>query len=294
MDYLWLVVFFVGLVGVFWYFYANLRKYVDERFSWVQQRLENISEPLFSVKERMSDLQEIKKDLTKLYIAEEVLKGLSEDVAKLNAIFLSRKSGKAGERAVEEVLALLPPNLLVRNLKMGASEVEFAFVLKDGKYLPIDSKVTSPEILTKEELTEEELKEVIKRIKKRAKEIITYTKDEKSVGFAVMTVPDRIYDFCKSKLLEELEKDKVILVPYGLLLSFLMFVFFFWERFGQVIEASDFSGFIVKLEKGLYEMEKDIEQLFKELRSVENLSHRVRNNLFFLKRELEKTKISSV
>ncbi|MDK2861994.1 MAG: hypothetical protein PWP33_1197, partial [Thermodesulfobacterium sp.] len=48
------------------------------------------------------------------------------------------------------------------------------------------------------------------------------------------------------------------------------------------------------LEKGLYEMEKDIEQLFKELRSVENLSHRVRNNLFFLKRELEKTKISSV
>lgn len=68
MDYLWLVIFFVGLVGVFWYFYANLRKYVDERFSWVQQRLENISEPLFSVKERMSDLQEIKKDLTKLWI----------------------------------------------------------------------------------------------------------------------------------------------------------------------------------------------------------------------------------
>ncbi|WP_028841781.1 DNA recombination protein RmuC [Thermodesulfobacterium hveragerdense] len=293
MDYLWLVLFFVVLVGIFWFFYVNFKKYVDERFSWFQQRLENISEPLFSVKERLSDLQDIKKDLTKLYITEEVLKGLSEDVAKLNAIFLSRKSGKAGERAVEEVLGLLPPNLLVRNLKMGASEVEFAFVLREGKYLPVDSKVTSPEILTKEELSEEELKELIKRIKKRAKEIINYTKDEKSVGFAVMTVPDRVYDFCKFKLLEELEKDKIILVPYGLLLSFLMFVFFFWERFGEVIEASDFSGFIVKLEKGLYEMERDIEQLFKELRSVENLSHRVRNNLFFLKRELEKTKISS-
>jgi len=285
-----LVLFFLGVVVVLGIFYFKVRAYVDEKFSFFQQKIESLAEPLFSVKERMSDLQEIKRDLTKLYLAEEVLKGVSEDVAKLNAIFLSRKSGKGGEKAVEEILSLLPPNLLVRNLKMGSSEVEFAFALKNGKYLPIDSKVVSPEILSKEKLSEEEIKDLIKKIKKRAKEIVVYTKDEKSVGFAVMTFPDRIYDFVKTKLLEELEKDKIILVPYGLLLSFLMFVFFFWERFGQVVEASDFAEVLVKLEKGFYEMEKDLEQLFKEIRSVENLFSRVRNNLILLKRDIERIK----
>lgn len=274
LFFLLLVIFFFGL----FFIYYKLR-------SLLQRQL---NDPFISLKERLQDLREIRNELQRLYLAESLLKDLREELFKLSQIFISRASGKAAERALEEILSIFPSHLLKRDLKFSTGEVEFALVLPGEKYLLIDSKFVAPEILRKSEVTPEDEKELLKRIRARAKEIKPYLIDEKSSGFAVMTCPDGIFPYLQRRIYEELEKEKIILLPYSLLPSVLLFIHFLWERFGKVFDRDKISETLANFEKGIFELEKDLEKLSRELKSAENLLNKLKETQSLLKRDFFK------
>ncbi|MEZ0343208.1 MAG: DNA recombination protein RmuC [Caldimicrobium sp.] len=247
-----------------------------------------LNDPFISLKERLYDLREIRNELQRLYLAENLLKDLREELFKLSQIFISRASGKAAERALEDILSIFPSHLLKRDLKLSTGEVEFALVLPGEKYLPIDSKFVAPEILKKGELSPEDERELLKRVKARAKELKPYLKDEKSPGFAIMACPDGIFPYLQRRIYEELEKEKIILLPYSLLPSVLLFIHFLWERFGRVFEEDKISEGIANFEKWILELERDLEKLSRELRSAENLLNKLKETHHLLKRDFLK------
>lgn len=277
-----LLFFLLILVGLL-LIYQKLKSYFDSKFS----------EPFYTLKERLSDLSEIKRDLQKLYITEDLLNTLKGEIFKLSQIFLSRGSGSAGERALEKALSLLPEHILKRNLKIAGGVVEFALKLEEDKYIPIDSKFIKPELLQKETLTSPEERELIRSIKERAKEITFYLKDERSVGIGIMTCPDGLFPLLQRRVFEELEKEKILLVPYSLLLPILLFIHFLWHRFHKHIDTTLFADFTGNLEKFLFELERDIEKLTRELKALGNLLEKIKDEERWIKREYLKLKNSS-
>ncbi|MFN3407221.1 MAG: DNA recombination protein RmuC [Caldimicrobium sp.] len=277
-----LIYFLLLLVGLL-LIYHKLKSYFESKFS----------ESFFPLKERLSDLTEIKRDLQKLYLAEDLLNTLKSELFKLSQIFISRGSGKSGERALEKTLSLLPEHILSRNLKIAGGEVEFALKLDEDKFIPVDSKFIKPDLLQKENLTIEEERELIKSIRERAKEIAFYLKDERSVGMGIMTCPDGLFPLLQRKVFEDLEKEKILLVPYSLLLQILLFIHFLWHRFHKNIDSTDFTEFTGKLERFFYELERDIEKLSREIKSVINLLERIREEERWIKREYLKLKRDS-
>lgn len=269
-----LLFFLILLIGFIWIYY-KLRSYLEGR----------LSEPIYALRERLNDLTEIRKELQKLYLTEEILKNLKEEILKISHIFISRKSGKSAERALEETLSLLPDHLLKRNLKIGGGEVEFALKVEEEKYLPIDSKFIKPDLLQKENLIPEEERELIRHIRQRAKEISPYLRDEKSIGIAIMACPDGLFPFLQRRIFEDLEKEKILLVPYSLLLSVLLFIHFFWDRFNKKIDEHHLAENLSNLERFLFELERDIEKLGRELKSAENLLVKIKEEQKLIKRE---------
>lgn len=250
--------------------------------------LTQLNDPLISLKERLHDLREMRADLQRLYLAENLLKDLREELLKLSQIFISRASGKAAERALEDILSIFPSHLLKRDLKLSTGEVEFALVLPGEKYLPIDSKFVAPEILKKGEISTEDEKELLKRIRARAKEIKPYLQDEKSPGFAIMTCPDGLFPYLQRRVYEELEREKIILLPYSLLPSVLLFLHFLWVRFGKFFEENKIAEALSNFEKWILELERDLEKLSKELKSAENLLNKLKETQGLLKRDFLK------
>lgn len=256
----------------------------------MQETLASLLEPLISIRERVSDLSSIKQDLSKFFATEEIIRRMDQDISSLSRIFLSRKAGKAGERGVEELLEVFPPHLIVKNLRLGTYEVEFAIKLPYGKYLPVDSKFTGIEFLQRESLTKEEERELVRNLIKRVRELSDYVKDEKTIGMALMVVPDRAYEFLKVRALHEMEREKVIVIPFGLVVPVISFFIYLWDRFGKIIDEKVWAEVVSRIEKFFYEVERDIEQLSRELKSVENLYLKIRVNFINLKRELERLK----
>ena len=271
---------FIFNFAVLLYLYLKIKSLlegrIDKSFNQVSIKLE----------ERLKDLQEIKKDLVKLYTAEELGKGIAEEVKKISGVLFGRRSGQVGERAVEELLSLFPPGTIVRNVKLSSGVVEFALRLKGEKFVPIDSKLSSPEILAKSELTPEDEREIVRRAKDRAKEIISYLKDERSVGFALMVVPDGLYSYLKLRIFFDLEREGIIPVPYQALPQTLMMVLTLWDRFFFSLSRERFEEALPVLEKSLSSLERDLEQAKTELKSASNLLERVKGTLVFMQRYL--------
>ncbi|MFN4132345.1 MAG: DNA recombination protein RmuC [Caldimicrobium sp.] len=270
-------IFLVLLTGFLWIYY-KLRSYFESR----------LSEPIYILRERLNDLTEIRREVQKLYLTEEILKNLKEEILKISHIFIGRKSGQSAERALEEALSLLPDHLLKRNLKIGGGEVEFALKVEEDRYLPIDSKFIKPELLQKEKLLPEEERELIRNIRQRAKELSPYLRDERGIGIAIMACPDGLFPFLQRRIFEDLEKEKILLVPYSLLLSVLLFIHFLWDRFYKKVDEHFLAENLANLEKFLFELERDLEKLGRELKSAENLLAKISEAHKLLKREYQK------
>jgi len=275
-----LILNFIALI----YLYLKVRSLFEGRIDQSLDRLE------VRLEERLKDLQEIKRDLMKLYTTEELGRTISEEVKKISGVLVGRRSGQTGERAVEEILSIFPPGMIARNVKLSSGVVEFALRLKGERFVPIDSKLSSPEILAKSELTPDDEREIVRRAKERAKEITSYLKDERSAGFALMVIPDGLYNHLKLRIFSDLEREGIIPVPYQTLPQTLMMVLNLWERFFFSFDRERLKEALPVLEKGLSSIERDLEQTKTELKSASNLLERVKGTLVFMQRYLSNLK----
>lgn len=150
---------------------------------------------------------------------------------RISAVLLgSSTSGAAGERIVQEMLEALPAQWRVTNHTVDGRRVEFAVRLPDGLFLPIDSKVVAQAELDaldreKDAARRERLEDNVRtQVLKRVREVRQYV-DERSVGFAIATVPDGVYRLCGTILPRAYQEHRALLVPYSLLGPFVLMVY---------------------------------------------------------------------
>ena len=122
------------------------------------------------------------------------------------------RRGKVGEAMLKEMLTeSISSGIIVTDLDTDSGKVEFAWDLKNGKYLPIDSKMPEIEELyskyDKTEDTNEQLKikkEILKLVEKRQKEARKYQNNHNTIDKCLVAVPDAIFD-----MFPEINKDAV-------------------------------------------------------------------------------------
>jgi DNA recombination protein RmuC len=168
----------------------------------------------------------------------------------------SARSGATGERILRERLEALPAQWLIRNHAVSGQPVEFAVKLPDGLILPIDSKV-----FARDELAELDREQDIKRreaLEKRianeavdrAREVRKYV-DERTPGFGIAAIPDAAYTVCGSVLPRAYTDHRVLVVPYGLVLPFVLMVFEQHRRSGVDLDSAQVAHLLADIESYL-------------------------------------------
>jgi DNA recombination protein RmuC len=183
-------------------------------------------------------IQRVEQDLAQIreVQAAERQRWATEDDAfkalqRLTAVMLgSATSGAAGERVAQERLEALPPQWRVTNHTVNGKTVEFAVRLPDGLFLPIDSKVVAqaeldaldrePDPKRREQLE----REVQRKVLEKAAEVRKYV-DERSAGFAIAAVSDALYRLSGPVLPEAYQRHRALIVPYSLLIPFVLMVY---------------------------------------------------------------------
>jgi DNA anti-recombination protein RmuC len=134
----------------------------------------------------------------------------------------SYSKGKGGEEALEHVMGLLAASGWVKAKQpIGAGIVEYAIVFRDGKTLPIDSKVVSTKelsALSDEKLSPEERSrlrhEIKQQVRQKIPQVQKYIQQPSTVPLAVMALPDSVMEIVYD-LIPEAAQRNVMLLGYS-------------------------------------------------------------------------------
>jgi DNA recombination protein RmuC len=199
IDILTIGIFGFSLIGIALFFFFKIKKDInllrsifvsstgENYINTMQSAVKNITEWQKNTDEK---LEGIRKN------HEEMLKNQVQWVRLLSG---SQTKGIAGQNILKEILyPLIKAGKIVCNIKVGSGFVEYGYKLKDGKYIPIDSKSGLDELFNQLEKTEEIKKreeivsEIKVRMKSRVKEAEKYLYSNNTNGKIIVTVPKGI------------------------------------------------------------------------------------------------------
>jgi DNA recombination protein RmuC len=228
---------------------------LKERICLLNKAVEDTKNSVDSfTKGQIADIAQIKSDITRDIQDQktliEDLKRAKETLIKLDADFQARKEhelkawsrlekleniiagtqakGRTGEAIVFEQLNKFPSEMMETRFSPGANkEVEYALILPDQKRLPIDSKFPAEVLQRANELegknqADTARKEVEDTIKKKAKEVSDYINPQVTTDVAVCAIPDGAYRYCTTVLSSAYKFNRVIILPYSMLIPFLL------------------------------------------------------------------------
>ncbi len=172
--------------------------------------------------------------------------------------------GAAGENLLSEILGILPPGMLERDVRVDGGVVEFAIRLPGGKFVPIDSKWPAAGLL--ERLTNESdparrdamVRELERTVLTKAEEVAKYLDPERTLLIGVAAMPDAVYQLCRSAHAQAFRRG-VILVPYSMAVPYVLSMIVLIARFGGALDTSRVRSALAKVDSTLHELEKDIE-----------------------------------
>ena len=177
----------------------------------------------------------------------------------------AKRRGEAGENILQDILKALPPEMLAKNFRIGAKVVEFALVLSNDKVVPIDSKWTGQELLR--QLAQEEepanrlglINKIEHEINRRVGEIAQYIDPARTVPWAVGAIPDAAFSVCRKAHLDAYKKG-VILIPYSLVLPYLLTLFNLHLQYAGSIDVENLQHYIMNIKRHLEKMEGTLEK----------------------------------
>jgi DNA anti-recombination protein RmuC len=273
------------------------------RLDQARNELTRLSETLNSVRGFLSDtvhqqvtrqIEETLKTLTRL---EEKLRSTSDDqiarlekqIVEISAILLGRRGGAAAERIVDELLSVFPEGWVKQNVHLGGGKVEFAVVLPGDYYVPLDSKFVGAEILAKQDYEADQKKsqKIQEKIKEQAKKIVEYLRDPKVPGFGIAAVPDSVYAMCRSAIREVASEHQVVVVPYSLLVPFVLSLYLIAQRLGISVRSTDTSQLIGSARDALRRAREALENMEKEINTVKRQRDRALDELRNAERALK-------
>ena len=167
----------------------NNRKFFDEQQKTTEEFLKAQGKTREDIeKQRDAQVSDMKNMITKF----------------TQTISGTKKRGNVGESILGDILKnSIKAGLVVKELKIGSSNVEFAWDLGDGKFIPIDSKLPDVFELYDNYLKNEDeevrftLKKKIKdKIKKNIKEIQKYQNQTNTIDNCILVIPPSILEVC--------------------------------------------------------------------------------------------------
>jgi DNA recombination protein RmuC len=176
----------------------------------------------------------------------------------------SASRGLAGERILGQALGQLPPELLERGATFGGRVVEFALRLPAGHLLPIDSKWTGVADLEQLETTADpeerrrRREQIARDLRLRVREMARYLDPERTLGLAVLAVPDAVHAAAPGAHTEGW-RDGVLVVPYSLTLPFVLSLYRLAGRFGGAPDAAAVAEGLLRLGDALGRLDETVE-----------------------------------
>jgi len=135
---------------------------------------------------------------------QKIMKSMEDNIGSFTrTIHGTKRRGKVGETILKQILSEpIASGLVVTDLQTdNGSNVEFAWDLKNGKFLPIDSKMPElDDLLIKfdqAEKPEDQLKiqkEILKIIEKSKNEVKKYINNNNTIDKCIVAIPDSISD----------------------------------------------------------------------------------------------------
>lgn len=118
----------------------------------------------------------------------------------------TQSRGQVGEEILRDVLSnSIKANVIVENLHTENGEVEFAWNLDDGNYIPIDSKLPDVFQLVDTYLGSDDIeeqrdiqKEIVRKLKKEIKRVQKYQNLSNTIDSCILVVPEAALDISPS------------------------------------------------------------------------------------------------
>ncbi len=169
----------------------------------------------------------------------------------------SKTKGLAGENIVREILKLFPQNMMVYDFKLGSKVVEFGIKLPDGRILPLDSKVVSPDdIIQLQEATDDATKaKLIAKLEqavwRKAKEVSGYIAPPITYERALMAVPDALFDILQQVIIRAHKEFGVTILPYGMTVQYILLFLDLQRKHATTIDEDRMKAFFEDLSLSL-------------------------------------------
>ena len=170
--------------------------------------------------------------------------------------------------------------------------VEYALVLPDGRYLPIDSKWPAAAELERmasatDEAERQRLRERIGRtLRGRAAELRKYLDPERTLELGLVAVPDAAYEAAHGTVADAY-RDGVLIVPYSLALPFALGLFRIAARFSRSLDVDRSGAALLALDAALLRADEELEgRLSRALVQLSNGRDAIRGYLGELRRAL--------
>jgi DNA recombination protein RmuC len=170
-------------------------------------------------------------------------------------------TGRAGENVLRDLLAELPPGMLVTDFRVNGRVVEYGLALPDGRTLPIDSKwaalreLQALEVATDPGARDAAARDVERIVMARAREVSGYLDPSVTAPVAIAAIPDPAYAALRRAHADAFTRG-VVLVPYSCALPVVLFLYSLVSRYGQ---AADVQGCLAEIASALTGMESVIE-----------------------------------
>lgn len=197
----------------------------------------------------------------------------------------TKRRGEAGENILQDILKSFPPNMVARNFRIAGKEVEFALILSNDKVVPIDSKWAAQELIRqfaqeKNETQRLSLANKIEReISRRVGEVAQYIDPALTVPWAVAAIPDAAFSVCRKAHLDAYKKG-VILIPYYLVLPYLLTLFNLHLQYAGSIDVENLQHYIMDIKRLLGGMEATLENnIVRAVKMISNAANEYRQTM---------------
>ena len=230
----------------------------------------------------LADIGQLKEQVSILHIQSRERKELerqtAESIKRLEAILAGVQSkGAAGERIVERVFSKLPAEWRIRNFRVNGKVVEFGLRLPNGLVLPIDSKWPSSDLVDKfanTENPEERIilkREIERAVLRKAQEARKYVDPSQTLPFAVIVVPDAVFDLSMGVHAESVQIGVAIL-SYSMFVPYLLLVFHTIMKSSQSFDIQALATHLENVSKNLSRVQEEIEGRFSRALTMLNNS----------------------
>ncbi len=222
-----------------------------------------------------------------------------EDMKRMITVFTktisgTKTRGMTGELVLKEALKdSIRVGLIKCNLKTDNGEVEFAWDLGDGKYIPIDSKMPDVfQLLEEYEKTsdfhEAEMykKAIVDKMKKEIKRVQKYQNSPNTIDGCILVVPEGILDVAP-ELVGLGRKENVFVCSYKDVFPIAHTLQDQYIRMKEEGDIGKYKQIVKALFKILETIEGKVNSIEKALTTIRNANEKIRTEIVKGKRETD-------